>query len=58
MDECIVGEVVPVGQPDTLLLTSQLLHVLFRYLRIEVLHDITPSLVELFTRLSYEAIVF
>ena len=57
MDESIVGQVVPVGQSDALLLTPKLLHVLFRYLRIEVLHDVAPSLVKLVAWLSYKAVV-
>ncbi len=52
-----VGEVVSVLQPNTLLLSPELLHVRSGNLSIEVLHKIGPASIELITGLANELIV-
>jgi hypothetical protein len=58
MDECVVGQVVPVGQTNAISFSAERLDVPFGNLGIEVLHDGAPGGIKLVARLSDEIIVF
>lgn len=58
VNECIVGEVVSVGQLNAIFRAPELLHILYGDFGVEVLHYVAPVFIQLLTWLSDELIIF